>query len=153
MGGGGDPVLRIWNFYLDPKLQLRNQPKMIDQINKKIISNFRPVNSGLCVLKDCRMKQEMADSWYRRFFFLIEFKVCYFINFQKCLNKLDWFRNSKNSQLRLEESTKKSTNSKQAIPICLEITDTYTTEKINMQQYEINAQYVRNAPTNLLVTC
>ena len=47
-------VLRIWIHAIcrdpDPELVFRIQQKMTEQINKYFIFNFRPVNSGLCVL-------------------------------------------------------------------------------------------------------
>ena len=53
----------IWNLILDPELLIRIQQKMKEQINKKIkSSNFRPMNSGLCVLLVCIMKYKMADT-------------------------------------------------------------------------------------------
>ena len=48
--GSGSAWIR--NFVLDPELLFRIQQKMNEQLKLKIkfYSNFRPVNSGLCVL-------------------------------------------------------------------------------------------------------
>ena len=57
-----------------------NPAKMKEQITKYFIFKFRPLNSGLYVLKDCTMKQKMTDTVQCTVvgkFFLIEFKVCF----------------------------------------------------------------------------
>ena len=52
------PVLLIRNFFLDPELlfRIRIQQNMKEQINNnyRVTADFRPVNSGLCVLYDYR---------------------------------------------------------------------------------------------------
>ena len=52
------PVLLIRNFFLDPELlfRIRIQQNMKEQIknNYRVTADFRPVNSGLCVLYDYR---------------------------------------------------------------------------------------------------
>ena len=49
-------LYRKLNKTFHPVLRIRIQQKMKEEMNKNGISNFRPVNSGLCVLLDCSMK-------------------------------------------------------------------------------------------------
>ena len=83
-----DPELLFW---------IRIQQKIKEQL-KNFISEFRPVNSGLCVLKGCIVKQKMADSWYIQFF-MIKFKVFFIIPKHASINNmvLIRIRNSKKS--------------------------------------------------------